>query len=153
MTHPSTIREALIVEALGEAAMLIRQVEALAPVLDESRQTLADAHSGLASQLTVFEAQVMALTEKAKVQAVKHILARTDEAARRSVELQGQAMADAARVAFGAEFGATLRRLQQSWPPPTKRPEWRWEQWLISLAAALVASAVTWVVALRLVGG
>lgn len=150
MTHPSTTREALIVEALGEAARLIRQVEALALTLDEARQALIVAHSGLADQLAAFEAQVAALGEKAKVQAVKHILARTDEAARRSVELQGRAMADAARVAFGAELGATLQRLQSSIHPMVERPEGRWEQWLTHAAAATTASAVTWTLAVTL---
>ena len=149
MTHPTTAREALIVEALGEAAKLIRQVETLAPVLDDSRQALADAHSGLADQLAAFAAQITALTEKAKVQTVKHILARTDEAARRSVELQGRAMADAARVAFGAELGATLQRLQSALQPPIA-PERRWERWLTHAAAAATASAVTWTLAVIL---
>ena len=146
MTHPSTTREALIVEALGEAEKLIRQVEALAPALDQSRQALADAHSGLAGQLAAFEAQVLALTEKAKVQAVKHILARTDEAARRSIELQSRAMADAARVAFGAELGAAMQRLQSL----HERPGRRWEQWLTHAAAAATASAATWTLAVIL---
>lgn len=150
MTHPTTTREALIVEALGEAAKLIRQVEALAPALDQSRQALADAHSGLADQLTAFEAQVTALTEKAKVEAVKHILARTDETARRSVDLQGRAMADAARVAFGAELGATMQRLQLALQPPLERPERRWERWLTHAAAAATASAITWTLAIML---
>lgn len=146
MTHPSTTREALIVEALGEAEKLIRQVEALAPALDQSRQALADAHSGLAGQLAAFEAQVVALTEKAKVQAVKHILARTDEAARRSIELQSRAMADAARVAFGADLGAAMQRLQSL----HERPGRRWEQWLTHAAAAATASAATWTLAVIL---
>jgi hypothetical protein len=150
MMHPSTTREALIVEALGEAAKLLRQVEALAPALDESRQALADAHSGLAGQLAAFEAQVLALTEKAKVQAVKHILARTDEAARRSIELQGRAMADAARVAFGAEIGASMQRLKSALQPLRERPERRWERWLTHAAAAATASAVTWTLAVLL---
>ena len=140
MTNPSTTREALIIEALGEAAKLLRQVEALAPALDQSRQAMAEAHSGLAGQLTAFESQVAALTEKAKVQAVKHILARTDEAARRSIDLQSRAMADAARVAFGAELGATLQRLQSL----HERPGRRWEQCLTHAAAAATASAATW---------
>lgn len=144
--HPSTTREALIVEALGDAAKLIRQVEALTPALDQSRQALADAHSGLAGQLAAFETQVTALTDKAKVQAVKHILARTDEAARRSIELQSQAMADAARVAFGADLGATLQRLQSL----HERPGRRWEQWLTHAAAAATASAATWTLAVML---
>jgi hypothetical protein len=150
MADPTTLREALIVEALGEAAKLIRQVEALTPALDQSRQALADAHSGLANQLAAFESQVAALTEKAKVQAVKHILARTDEAARRSVDLQGRAMADAARVAFGAELGATMQRLQSALQPLIERPERRWKRWLTHAAAAATASAATWTLAVML---
>jgi hypothetical protein len=137
----------LIVEALAEAARLIRQVEALAPALDESRRALADAHSGLADQLAAFETQVLALTEKAKVQAVKHILARTDEAARRSIDLQSRAMADAARVAVGAELGATLQQLQSSIQALTNRRGSRSEQWLTHAAAAATASALTWALA------
>ena len=144
MMHPNTTREVLIVEALGEAAKLIRQVEALAPALDESRQALADAYSGLAGQLAAFEAQVLALTEKAKVVAVKHILARSEEAARRSIDLQGRAMADAARVAFGAELGATVQRLQSSIQALVQRRRRRWELWLTHAAVAAVASAASW---------
>lgn len=150
MTHPSTMREALIAEALDDAAKLLRQVEALAPALDQSRQALADAHSGLAGQLAAFEARVTALTERAKVQAVAHVLARTDEAARRSIELQARAMADAARVALGAELGATLQRLQAAAQPRPDAPRRRWEPWLTHAAAAATASAVTWTVAIML---
>ena len=146
MTHPNTTREVLIVEALGEAAKLIRQVEALAPALDRSRQALADAHSGLSGQLAAFETQVLALTEKAKVVAVKHVLTRTEEAARQSADLQSRAMADAARVAFGADLGATLQRLQLL----HARPGPRWEPWLTHAAAAATASAATWTLAITL---
>lgn len=146
MTKPSTTRELLIVEALGEAAKLMQQVEALAPALDLSRQALADAHSGLASQLTAFETQILALSEKAQVQAVKHVLARTEEATRRSIEQQSRAMADAARVALGADLGAALQRLQSL----QKRPERRWELWLTHAAAAATASAATWTLAITL---
>ena len=147
MTHLSTTREALIVEALGEAAKLIRQVEALVPVLDQSRQALADAHSGLGAQLAAFESQVEALTEKAKVQAVKHILARTDEAARRSVESQARAMADAARVAFGAQLGM-LQRLESSVQQSAMCRGRGWLPWLTHAATAATAAAATWVLAL-----
>jgi hypothetical protein len=153
MKPPSTTREALIVEALGEAAKLIRQVEALAPRLDESRQAFADAHSGLADQLTAFEAQVLALSEKAKVQTVKHILARTDEAARRSVDLQGRAMADAARVAFGAEIGATVQRLQSAMQPLIERRLRCWERWTTHAAAAAAGSAATLALVIYLQAG
>lgn len=145
MTSATTAREALIVEALGEAAKLIRQVETLQAGMAESRQALVDAHAKLADQLVAFEARVTSLTEKAKIQAVKHILMRTDEAARRSIEQQGRAMADAARAAFGAELGATLRQLQSAMQ--SQRPK-QWERWLTHAAAAATGSAVTWMLAL-----
>lgn len=153
MKPPSTTREALIVEALGEADKLIRQVEALAPRLDESRQALADAYSGLANQLATFEAQVLALSEKAKVQTVKHILARTEQAARQSVDLQARAMADAARVAFGAQLGATLQRLESVLQPLIERRERPWERWLTHAAAAAVAAAATWMLTTNVLTG
>ena len=146
MTHPSTTREALLAEALGEAAKLIRQVEAMAPALDRSRQALVDAHRGLAGQLAAFEAQVTTLTGKAKVQAVTHIAARTDEAARRSIDLQARAMTEAARVAFGAEVGASLQRLHSSIQRLLERPGRAWEPWLTHAAAAATGSAVTMLV-------
>lgn len=135
-----------------QAMLLKSQVEALAPALDQSRQALADAHSGLAGQLAAFEAQVTTLTERAKVQAVKHVLTRTDEASRRSVELQARAMADAARVALGAELGATLQRLQSAAQPRAESPRRRWDLWLTHAAAATTASAVTWTVAVMVWG-
>lgn len=143
---PQTTRELLIAEAIGDAARLIQQVEALAPALDQSRQALADAHDGLAGQLAAFQAQVLALTEKSKVVAVRHIMARSDEVARQSAALQSRAVADAARVALGAEVGAALQRLQSI----QEQPAHRWLPWLTHAAAALAASAATWVVALML---
>jgi hypothetical protein len=143
MKAPSTTREALIVEALGDAAKLIRQVEALKPALNQSRQAMADAHMGLARQLAAFEAQVVTLTERAKVQTAKHIIARTEEAARRSIELQRQAMVEAARVALGTELGAALQQIRSSLQPPAQRPEPWWEPWLTYAAVASAASAFT----------
>jgi hypothetical protein len=99
---------------------------------------------GLAGQLAAFEAQIVALTEKAKGQAVKHVIARTDEAARRSIELQRQAMVEAARVALGTELRAALQQIRSSLQPPAKRPEPWWEPWLTYAAVATAASAFAW---------
>jgi len=152
MAAPKTSREVLIAEAIGDLGHVLVRAEALQSSIDESCQALVHAHAQLADQLAAFEVHVAGLTEKAKIQAVKHILARTDEAARRSIEQQTRAMANSARVAFSAELGATLQRLQQSLQLPTKRPERRWGPWLMALAAAIVASAATWIVAQRLCG-
>ena len=144
MNTPGSAREALIAEAIGDLGLLIDRAEALRIAMAQSRQSLVDAHAQLADQLAAFEAHVTALTERAKVLAVKHILARTEEAARRSIEEQSRAMADAARVAFGAELGAMMQRLQSALQPLIERRERRWDSWLTHAAVAAAASILTW---------
>ncbi|MBN8490776.1 MAG: hypothetical protein J0M00_05020 [Burkholderiales bacterium] len=143
MSDPVAAREALIIEAIGEAASLIESVERLAPEIQERGREFDRASVGLRNALAAFDAEVTALAEKAKVQVAKHILARTEEAARRSIDLQARAMADAARVAFGGELGATVQRLRSAIQPLIERQERRWETWLTHAAAAAAGSAVT----------
>lgn len=112
MSHPSTTREALIVEAIGDVAKLVQQVEAASASMNANAQALKAASTALRDELAGFERRMSSITGNAKVQTVKHIAARTDEAARRTIDEQSRAMADAARVAFGAEVGATMQRLQ-----------------------------------------
>lgn len=150
MTPPRSTREALLVEALDEAARLIRQVEALVPAMAQSRQGLADAQAALAGQLATFEPQLRTLTDQVKLQAVQHVLARTDEAARRSADMQARAMADAARVAFGAEVGANLQRLRSLTERGVASPRRAWEPWLTHAAAAAMGAALSWTVAITL---
>lgn len=147
MSALSTTREALIIEALGEAAQLIRQVEALIPAMDASCQALAEAHSGLAGQLATFEARAIALADHVKMQAVKHVAVRTDEVARQSIDQQTRAMADAARVAFGGELGAIVQRLQSTVQMMDQRRPRPWLFWVTHAALAAAASAITWMLA------
>lgn len=144
MSDPTTAREALIAAAIGDVAKLLDRIEAIVPALDGSCRALQRASTRLDEELGGFERRLAAMTERAKVHLVQHVAGRTDEAARRSIALQGQAMADAARVAFGAELGATMQRLQATLQPLIERRERAWEQWLTHAAAAAVASAATW---------
>ena len=147
MTEPSTAREALIVEAVGEAARLIRQVEALGPVLNGICHALLRADTQLRNDLAGFERRMVTIAESAQTRTVQHLTARANEATRRSIDLQSRAMVDAAREAFGAEIGTTLQRLQQASRALVERRKWHWEGWLTHAAAAAAASAVTWTLA------
>lgn len=104
------------------------------------------ASTTLQDHVVGFERQMAAITENAKTQTIRHMAARTDEATRRSIEQQSRAMADAARVAFGAEFGATMQRLQTTLQPLHEQRERRWERWLIHAATASASAAATWAV-------
>jgi hypothetical protein len=148
MTSAATAREALIVEAIGDVAKLIRDVQALGPILSETCQALQQANASLRDELASFERRMALVTEHAKIQTIKHIAARIDEAARHSIDQQGRAMADAARVAFGAELGATMQRLQTTLQPLLSRREPQWVPWLTHVAVAAAAAATTWAWAL-----
>jgi hypothetical protein len=147
MKAPSTTREALLAEALGEMATLMRQVETLVPALDASCQALTQAQRGLADQLASFDIEVTELTERAKARAVNHIVARTNEVTQYAIKLQGQAMAEAARQALSTEMGATLQQLRWAVHSLMQPEPWRWEPWLTHAAAATTAAAATWMLA------
>ena len=151
MTAPTSAREALIVEAIGDVATLINRVDAAAPTINEASEALVLSSAALRNDLAGFERRMAAITENAKTETVKHLAARADEATRRSIDQQSRAMADAARVAFGAELGATMQRLQTSLQPLIERRHARWETWLTHTAVAVAASAATWLLALYVV--
>jgi hypothetical protein len=134
---PSTAREALIAETIGELARLLDRAEALQAAMAESRQGILDAHAQLAEQL----AQVTASTEHAKVQAVKYILVRTEEAAQRSVDAQTRAMNDAARALFRSEIEPAMQRLATPLGQLVQRLSQR-SDWLTHVATAVVSSAL-----------
>jgi len=144
MSPPSTAREALIVEAIGDVAQLLQRVEALRPAMDEACQALRHASITLQDHVAGFERQMAAITANAKTQTVRYMAAQTAEATRRSIDQQSRAMADAARVAFGAELGATMQRLQTTLQPMLERREQRWERWLTHAAVAAASAALTW---------
>jgi hypothetical protein len=140
MTDPTTAREALIAEAVGDAARLARQMEALAPALGETCEALLRANTCLQDQLLAFETRIATITDVAKTRTVQHLATRIDDCVRRSIEQQRRAMADAARAELRSELEAAVRHRQTERHP-------RWERWLTHAAAAACASALTWSVA------
>jgi len=150
MSGASTVREAFIVETIGEVAALIDRVEAVAPALDASRLALINASAELAGQVAAFESRMAGVTENAKVQAVKHIARRTDEIARGTLDAQTRAMEEAARMLFRIEVSPALQQVAmplQHLAELAHRGARPWDRWLTHAATAVVASALTWVLA------
>lgn len=144
MRPPSTAREALIVEAIGEVAALLDRVEALTPALDASRQAAVDAGAQLAAGLEALENRMAAVTETARTQVVQHIVRRTEEAARRAQEIQSKAIAEAAREVFRVEVERSLQQAATAVQAVSFRTPPAWEAWLTHAATAVMASAATW---------
>ncbi len=147
MTQPTTAREALIAEALGEVARLLDRVEALTPALHEATQAMTRASDELGGKLGAFDHRMTAISENAKTVVLEHITRRSNELTRRSLDEQSQAMSNAARTLFATEFGASQRRLAALLQPVAERLQRPWDSWLMHAATAAAASAATWAAA------
>jgi len=153
VNDPLSARDVLFVEMLGEMAAVVNRVEALVPLLQDTQQLLIDANTQLASQLSGFDALMSAVAEKAKVVAITHISQRTDEMTRKAMQTQALEIREAARNALGAEIRPTLQELiaplnrlaHQAYQ--RERPWAHWQRLLTHAATALVASALTLVLA------
>ena len=144
MSRPSTAREALIVEALGEVARLLEQVESLESSMEVGRVALANASEDLVERLKDFDAGMASIAMRVQASAVDHIIKRTGKAASESLESQARAMNAAARLAFSGQFESNLARLTASLQQVIHRVDRPWDLWLTHAATASVSAAVTW---------
>lgn len=143
MTDPITAREALVAAIAGDLAQLLDRAEALQPAMVENSQSVVAAHTQLAEQLAAFEAQIIALTEKAKVQLVKHVITRTDAAARQAVEEQTRAMTKAATQLFDTRVDPRIQQLAKVVAYQVDRIGRPWGRWWTHAATALASCVAT----------
>lgn len=141
----SNAREALIAEALGELAVLLDRVEAVAPALDAAAQAAVQAGADLAAQAGALNGGVASVIENAKTQAIKHLARRTDELTRTAAETQARSMEAAARQLFREELAPAFQRLARSLDARGANHARR--SWWTHAATAVAASAVTWSIA------
>ncbi|UUX95397.1 hypothetical protein [Aquabacterium sp. J223] len=146
MNDPVAAREALIIEAIGEAGRLVESVEASTTHLRQIGRELNAAQAALRVSLVDFESRLSAVTEHAKTVCIKHIAEHTQDAARRSIDQQSRAMADAARLAFGAQLGGSMERLQALLRPLVESRQRRWKTVMRYAATAATASVTTLVI-------
>lgn len=144
MSDPATAREALIVEALGEVALLLDRVESLSSSIEVGRLGLANASAQLDSRLRAFELGTASVAQQVQVKAIEHIIRRTGKATSDSIELQARAMNAAARLAFSAEVDSNLARLTHSLQQVLHRVDRPWDLWLTHAATAAVSASFTW---------
>ncbi|KQY88271.1 hypothetical protein [Pelomonas sp. Root1444] len=138
-------REALIVEALGELAVLLDRAEAVVPALDAAAKAAEQASAGLAAQAGALDASVANLMGNAKAQAIRHVARRTDELARTAGEAQTRSMKAAAQQLFREELLPAFQRLARSLDDRDRQHRWR--SWWVHAATAAAASAITWCIA------
>jgi len=143
MNSPSSAREALIVEALGEMARLLDRVEALTLSADTTRTALESASAQLNRDLASLSTDILIVTQQAKVGVVEHVLKRVNKATSDAMAAQAQAMASAARLAFSEQADSNLARLTKLLGQVVHRVDRPWETWMAHVATAVASSLVT----------
>ena len=144
MSGPATAREALIVEALGEVALLLERIESLTSSMEVGRLELANAGAHLDSRLRAFGVGTASVAQQVQVKAIEHIIRRTGKATSDSIKLQARAMSTAARLAFSAEVDSNLARLDHTLQRVLHRVDRPWDLWVTHAATAAVSAALTW---------
>ena len=150
MSTPTTAREALLADAIGELGQMVVQVQELVGTMESTRSAIATAQVQLAQQIDEFQAtnesQLRALVDGAKTHVVKHIAAHAEAAATRTAEAQIRAIRDAAQACFQSEVDRAVVRLAGQLRGIGQPQTGASERWLVPIAAAALASALTWIV-------
>ena len=150
MPDLTTAREELMAVAIGQLGELLDRMDTLAPNLDASRMELLRTSADLADKVEAYSKRMDEITENAKVQTVKHIARRADEMARGTVDTQTRAMEEAARVVVRNEVSPALQRVAlplQNVAVLARKGARPWEGWLLHVATAVLASAISWAMA------
>ena len=114
MNAPSSAREALLVEALGDVAILLDRIENLGAALASTADAIVLAATKLEAQAASMEARMTTLAAHAQAQTVKHIARRTTELMHSAAEAESRSMAAFARALLHTELSPVLRSLVQS---------------------------------------
>jgi hypothetical protein len=147
MSAPSTAREALVAEAIGDAAQLLDRVEQLLPALEGARLALTSADAALVVRIEALEKRMASIIATTTTETVEHLALQARLMAVRSVESQRVAMADVARRLFSEQVELAVARLAASLDRRAGLLGGKGRHWLGYIATALVASMATWVVA------
>lgn len=139
MSPPSSAREALIAELMGELSTILDRTDALIPALNAACGAITRASAEMEAKATQAECRLSTLTEAAKVQAVKHIAQRTEDLMRRSTDTQARAMQLAAHEAFRTELASAIQNLQQTLKV---RSHWRAHA-ITAIGSSLVTASLT----------
>ncbi len=145
----ANLREALIVEALGDIALMLERIEAIAPALASTSDAVMSAADSLTTRSADAESRFTAFTQHAATHLSEHLAHRSQELARAAVEIEAQALHATARKILQEELGPPVQRLARSLNDNAHR-RLHWPSVVVGAVTAVVASAAAWPGALYL---
>ena len=147
MNRPTTAKEALIAEALGDMAGLIDRLEKLAPVMSTAHQELVQGSHALVSEVSMFEFRMSDISQKAVELGLKQIEQKASGVCAQTLNSQILAMQSAAREMFNKEFHPVVSRTvtQLEYLARLAQPDQnRWLPCLTHGASFVTGAALTW---------
>lgn len=145
----ANVRETLIAEALGDIAVLLERIEAIAPALTSTCEAVTRASDSLVTRSCDAESRFTAFTQHAMTHLSKHLAHRSEELARKAVEVQAHALQATGRKILQEELGPLVQRLARSLNDSAHR-RLHWASVGVGAVTAIVASAAAWAVAIYL---
>ena len=110
----TTVREELIVALFGDAADLITRLEALAPVMNDTRLGMAKAAKELAAQAEHFHGHMHGIASTEQYRAVHYMREHTEHTAHFWQQKQLGLLKEAGRSVLKEEVRSTLNQLLSS---------------------------------------
>lgn len=150
MNRPSTAKEALIAEALGDLDLLLKRLEAVVPLVDSTRKTLIKSSETISREIATFAPHMKEFTDYAKIQTAKQIDRSVVEVTQRAKEAQLQSMQEAAREMFKKEVDPVVRQVLaqlQQIAQQRDHPFDRWATYAMAFCCGCLLTVVvlTWV--------
>jgi hypothetical protein len=103
----ASAREALVVEAISDAAQLLESLERVVPALDKRCAALKQAGTTVDQRLEVFGRQLSEASQRTRVATVVYVVERTKAMAARAIEEQNTALTEAGQRIFSDQVGTT----------------------------------------------
>jgi len=155
MNRPTTAREALIAEAIGDAEKLLERVaslttrvesmttkvQALPRTMEQAREEMRQAAFMLDTRLEPFRHHLAAEVAQTKDIAIKTFIGQTSQVAAEEQVRQSHAMILAARAILDRELEPRLRQFGETLHGLVDKADRPWKAWWIH-AATVVTSTV-----------
>lgn len=138
----TTVREELLVALFEDAADIVKRLEALAPVMADTRYSLAEAARDLAAQVKPFKDEMHQIAANEQYKAIHYVRDQVEQTSRAVQKIEAEALKQAGRAVLKEEVGTTLRQLIASLQVNVKGTKRR-ETVLTHLTTAVVSAACT----------
>lgn len=138
----TTVREELVVALFEDAADIVKRLEALAPVMADTRYSLAEAARDLAAQVKPFKDEMHQIAANEQYKVIHYVRDQVEQTSRAVQEIEAEALKQAGRAVLKEEVGTNLRQLVASLQVIVKGTKRR-DTVLTHVTTALVSAACT----------